>query len=180
MSFNPDPTKPSEEILFSHKRNPIVYRPLYLNGVEVKRVSEQKYLGLVLEPLLNFAAHFKEEIAKARKGIGLIKHLRSYLPTNVLDQIYKMHVRSHLDYCHFIYHIPELIKKKADVKADEISDDVTDDEVDKEDDPVEIADTSTRPIRMNCRMKELESVQYHAASAVTVTWKGTSRSKIYN
>ena len=67
---------------------------------------------MILDPLLNFAAHFKEKIAKARKGIGLIKHLRQYLPTNVLDQIYKMHVRSHLDYCDFIYHIPELKRKK--------------------------------------------------------------------
>ena len=112
MSFNPDPTKPAEEILFSHKRKPVVHPPLYFNGVEVKRVSEHKHLGLVLDPLLNFAAHFKEKIAKARKGIGLIKQLRSYLPTHVLDQIYKMHVRPHLDYCDFIYHIPELLGKK--------------------------------------------------------------------
>ena len=57
-------------------------------------------------------AHFKEKSAKARKGIGMIKQLRDYLPTNVLDQIYKMHGRSHLDYCDFIYHIPELREKK--------------------------------------------------------------------
>ena len=171
MSFNPDPTKPAEEILFSHKRNPVVHPPLYFNGVEVKRVSEHKHLGLVLDPLLNFAAHFKEKIAKARKGIGLIKHLRSYLPTNVLDQIYKMHVRSHLDYCDFIYHIPELLKKNTVAKDDELADEEVD---------FEIADTNTRTIRMNFRMKELESVQYHAALAVTGTWKGTSRSKIYN
>ena len=76
-------------------------------------VVEHKHLGLILNPLLNFTAHFKEKIAKARKGIGLIKHLRQYLPTNVLDQIYKMHVRSHLDYCDFIYHIPELRKENV-------------------------------------------------------------------
>ena len=72
MSFNPDPTKPAEEILFSHKR-PRPHPPLFFNGVEVKRVEEHKHLGLILDPLLNFAAHFKEKIAKARKGIRFDK-----------------------------------------------------------------------------------------------------------
>ena len=111
MSFNPDPTKPAEEILFSQKRVPQEHPPLYFNGIEVKRVSEHKHLGFIFDPKLNCAAHFKEKSAKARRGIGMIKQLREYLPTNVLDQIYKMHARSHLDYCDFIYHIPELRKK---------------------------------------------------------------------
>ena len=46
------------------------------NGAEVKRVAEHKYLSLILDLLLNFAAHLKVKIAKVRKGIGLIKHLR--------------------------------------------------------------------------------------------------------
>ena len=45
--------------------------------------TEHKHLGLILDPPLSFAAHFKEKVAKARKGIGLIKHLRSYLPTKM-------------------------------------------------------------------------------------------------
>merc|ERR1712168_1368363 len=74
MSFNPDPTKPAQEILFSHKK-PQAHPPLFFNGVEVKRVNEHKHLGLTLDPKLNFAAHFKEKIIKARKAIGSIKHL---------------------------------------------------------------------------------------------------------
>ena len=133
MSFNPDPTKPAEEILFSHKRKPRTHPPLFFNGVEVKRVTEHKHLGLIFDPLLNFAAHFKEKMAKARKGIGLIKHLRAYLPTNVLDQIYKMHVRPHLDYCDFIYHTPDLNKYKDDNESDDSHfDDYTDDNDDND------------------------------------------------
>ena len=68
MSFNPDPTKSANEILFSHKRLKPAHPPLFFNGIEVKRVTEHKHLGLILDPLLNFAAHSKEKIAKARKG----------------------------------------------------------------------------------------------------------------
>ena len=70
MSFNPDPTKPAEEILFSQKRQPQTHPPLFFNGVEVKRVSEHKHLGLIFDPKLNFAAHFKEKASNARKGKG--------------------------------------------------------------------------------------------------------------
>ena len=115
MRFNPDPAKPAEEILFSHKLSKIHHPPLLFNGIEVKRVSEHKHLGLILDPRLNFAAHLKEKIAIAKKGIGLIRHLRSYLPIQALILIYKTHIRSHLDYCDFIYHIPELQAKKAEM-----------------------------------------------------------------
>ena len=149
MSFNPDPTKPAEEILFSHKRSNPPHPPLFFNGNEVKRVSDHKHLGLILDPKLNIAAHIKEKSASARKGIGLIKHLRRYLPTKALDQIYKMHVRPHLDYCDFIYHIPEL---KNNPSSD---------------------------INLNYLMTTLESLQYQAALAVTGAWKGSNRDKIY-
>ena len=87
MSFNPDPTKPAEEILFSRKKTPIDHPPLFFNGSEVKRVAEHKHLGLILDPRLDFAAHIKEKSATARKGTGLIAHLRSYLPTDALKSI---------------------------------------------------------------------------------------------
>ena len=76
MSFNPDPTKPAEEILFSVKRKSPVHPPLYFNGSLVKQVPEHKHLGLVLDSKLSFASHINANVATARKGIGL----RPYLP----------------------------------------------------------------------------------------------------
>ena len=157
MSFNPDPTKPAEEILFSHKLSKIHHPPLLFNGIEVKRVSEHKHLGLILDPRLNFAAHLKEKIAIAKKGIGLIRHLRSYLPIQALILIYKTHIRSHLDYCDFIYHIPELQAKKS--RNDE---------------------NHGTDVNLNYQMEKLESLQYQAGLAVTGAWKGTNRDKIYD
>ena len=174
MSFNPDPTKPAEEILFSHKRQPQTHPPLFFNGVEVKRVNEHKHLGLILDPKLNFAAYFKEKSSKAKQGIGLIKHLRSYLPTDVLDQSYKMHVRSHLDYCDFIYHIPKIKKKEPDDDCDESDSD----NLERVDQNTEDYDDNPNS-KLNYQMRTLESLQYQAALAVTGAWKGTSTQKIY-
>ena len=182
MSFNPDPTKPAEEVLFSQKRIPQEHPPLYFNGIEVKRVSDHKHLGFVFDPKLNCAAHFKEKSAKARKGIGMIKQLREYLPTNVLDQIYKMHGRSHLDYCDFIYHIPELREKKKRPENgledyyDENSDFVDSTEYEN----FEANLGSVNDMRLNFQMRALESIQYQAGLAVTGAWKGSNTQKIYD
>ena len=182
MSFNPAPTKPAEEILFSQKRIPQKHPPIYFNGIEVKRVSDHKHLGFTFDPKLNCAAHFKEKSAKARKGIGMIKQLREYLPTNVLDEIYKMHARSHLDYCDFIYHIPELRKKEknSDNEFEEYYDGNSDSDDLIEDDDSDcnlendIDTYNPTSIKLNFQMRALESLQYQAGLAVTGAWKGSS------
>ena len=48
---------------------------------------------------------------KAKKNIGFLKHLSKFLPLKALDQMYKALVRSHLDYCEIIYHIPPVLNQ---------------------------------------------------------------------
>ena len=149
MCFNPDPTKQAEEVLFSYKNVSPDHPPIYFNDTEVKRVSEHKHLGLILDPKLTFVKHINEKISMARKWIGVIKHLSSYLPLKSLDQIYKMHIRPHLDYCDIIFHIPVITHE---------------------------FDSS---LTLNYQMNALERTQYQAALAVSGAWKGTNRDKIY-
>lgn len=150
MSFNPDPSKPATEIIFSHKRKPPIHPPIFFNNVKVKQLNTHKHLGLILDSKLTFSSHINEKLSKARKGIGVIKYLSSYLPVKTLDQIYKMYVRPHLDFCDVIYHNPKI--------------------------PSDF-DSS---FRLTNLMDQIESIQYQAALAVTGTWRGTSLNKIYD
>ena len=70
-------------------------------------MNEQKHLGLVLESKLSCERHVNEKI-KAKEVIGIIKYLSKFLPLKTPDQMYKTLVRSRLDYCDIIYHIPAL------------------------------------------------------------------------
>ena len=106
MEFNPDPSKQANEVLFSCKKTSPHHPQLIFNGMVVQRVDEQKHLGLILDSSLSFKKHLSEKIIKAKKNLGIIKHLSKYLPLKTLDQMYKALVRSHLDYCDIIYHIP--------------------------------------------------------------------------
>ena len=109
MSFNPDANKQAIELIFSQKKQKTVHPPIMFNDIQVKSVNSHKHLGLVLDTKLSFQYHINEKVSLARKGIGVIKFLSSFAPVQTLDQIYKMYVRPHLDYCDVVYHTPALI-----------------------------------------------------------------------
>ena len=108
----------------------------------MKTSSEHKHVGMILDHQLDFQSHIREVILKGRRGIGLIKYLSKYVSGGVLDEVYKLYIRPHLDCGDIIYHRldPEM--------------------------QLEIT-------------KKLEQVQYSATLAVTGTWRGTSRQKLY-
>ena len=112
-------------------------------------MNDQKHLGLILDQGLSFEKHLNEKITKAKKNIGLIKHLSKYLPLKTLDQMYKALVRPHLDYCDIIYHEPSKINQPP------------------------LGVTLTSP------MEKVERIQYQAALAISRTWKHSSRTKLY-
>ena len=149
MSFNPDPTKQTVEVLFSHKKNEEYHPPLYFNGSAVIRVNSHKHQGLILDSKLTFLDHVNAKIKTTTKTLGILRYFRKYLPLNTLDQIYKMFIRPHFDYGDVIYHIPPYIN----------------------------------PFNMTITLKPLmgriENIQYQAALAITGTWQGSSKNKLY-
>ena len=54
MSFNPDPNKQAEEILFSQKCTSPEHQKFYFNNIAVKSVDRHKHLGLTFRPSPNF------------------------------------------------------------------------------------------------------------------------------
>ena len=149
MALNPDPTKQATAILFSCIKKEINHPELTFNGASVARVKEHKHLGLILEPNLSFEKQIYEKMIKGKKNIGIIKYHNRFLFFKTLNQIYKALVRSHLDYCDIIYHIPPIIHHQP-------------------------LGTS-----LNYLVGKVEKIQYQAALAVTGTWQGSSRLKLY-
>ena len=67
MSFNPDPEKPAQEVLFSRKKS---------NRTRAnKRPNQQEHLGIILDEKLEFKSHKDKVLTKASKGIAIIKRL---------------------------------------------------------------------------------------------------------
>ena len=99
MLFNPEQ---AQEVIFSRKNIKTDHPIFYFNETLVAHTTFQKHLGMHLDEKLSFN-HINEKIAKANKGIGLIRKLAHVLPRQSLITIYKSLIRPHLDYGHIIY-----------------------------------------------------------------------------
>ena len=105
MSFNPEPTKQAQEVIFSRKIKKPLHIPLNFDDTNVKQTGFQKHLGLILDSQLSFEEHLKTIFSKANKTIGLIRKLRNSLPrASLMTYIY--FIRPHLDYGDIAYDQP--------------------------------------------------------------------------
>ena len=106
MLFNPDVMKQAVEIAYSTKRNSINHTVLKFNNASVAKVDEHKHFGMTYDSKIVFASHTQAASLKCKRGIGMIKFLSTYLHHKTVEQRYKWHVRSYLDYGGEIYHVP--------------------------------------------------------------------------
>ena len=136
-------------MFFSCKRSEQNHPPLFFNNVLVVSASDHKNLGNILDCKLLLTKHISEKVAKAREGIGIIRHLSFHVPLDVLDQLYKLFVRPLLDYCDIMYHV------SANTNPFNSS------------------------ISLKYSMQSIESTQYQAALAVSGAWKGSNTSELY-
>ena len=54
--FNPDPSKPAQEVLFSRKKQVQIHPTISLNNIQVQRAPYQKHLGLILGALCAYSS----------------------------------------------------------------------------------------------------------------------------
>ena len=71
MSFNPDPSKQTQEVIFSRKLNKDYHLPLPFNNNDVPGIDSQNHLGIILDNRLSFANHLKMILNKVNKTVGL-------------------------------------------------------------------------------------------------------------
>ena len=74
-SLNPDPSKQSQEVIFSHKIKKLPHPPLVFNNNNVLRTSSQKHLVVTLDVKLTFDEHLNNVLNKVNKTIGLLRKL---------------------------------------------------------------------------------------------------------
>ena len=107
MYFNPDPSKPAQEVIFSRKCTKEDHPPIYFNNIPVTQTTIQKHIGLYLDEKLNYNNHIKEKLSKVYKGIELLRNLSNKLPRQGLVNICKAFIRPHFDYGDIVYNKPD-------------------------------------------------------------------------
>ena len=107
MSFNPDPSKQAQEVIFSRKCTIEDHSLIYFNDIPVTQSTVQKHIGMYLDEKLNYNTRNKEKLSKIYKGIVLLlRNFSNKLPRQALVTIYTAFIRPQLDYGDIVYDKP--------------------------------------------------------------------------
>ena len=72
MSFNPNPSRQAQEVIFTRKVKKVVHPPIFFSNKPVQQVSSQKHLSFILDTSLTFYEHIKAIASKVSKTVILI------------------------------------------------------------------------------------------------------------
>ena len=75
MSFNPDPNKQSQEIIFTRKSMNIRHPTLIFNNWKIFQSITQKHLGLILDNRSSFEEYLTAAGAEIIRTIALLSKL---------------------------------------------------------------------------------------------------------
>ena len=79
MSFNPDPFKLAQGVIFSRKLKTVPHPTVTFNKNTLSLCPAQKHLGLVLDSKLMFNEHINRILSKVNNSIGLLCKSHSVL-----------------------------------------------------------------------------------------------------
>ncbi len=79
---------------------------IYINrrSYMIKRVSNKKFLSVVLDEQLNWHNHIDNQYAKILKNIALLRRAKCFLTENALITMYNSLVLPHFTYCSTVWH----------------------------------------------------------------------------
>ena len=103
MSFNPNPSKQAQEVIFSCRIKKPSHPVLMFNNNHVIQTPYLKHPGSILDEILNFDEHLRYIANKVNTSIGLLRELLKCLPIWSLVTIHKSFIKTHLDYGDVIF-----------------------------------------------------------------------------
>ena len=89
----------SSYLLFEANRSDRTKFTLFLNGLEIPRVSCAKFLGTWLDDKLSWDTHVSKLMLKLKCGLGILKQSRNLLSSSSKRLLYYGQIHSNLCYC---------------------------------------------------------------------------------
>ena len=87
ISFNPDPGKQAQKVIFSGRTKKVNHSPVIFNNNAVTQTAFQKHLGIILDWRLTSGDHLNSVPSKINKTIGHFRKMQSTLPRQALMAI---------------------------------------------------------------------------------------------
>ena len=106
-------------MVFHTTQRRVNYPTLKLNNVNIERVSQFNFLGVILASSLKWHKHVAHVSLKISRVIGVLYRLKHIFPREVLLTLYNALILPHLSYCILVWdakvdstHRLLLLKKK--------------------------------------------------------------------
>ena len=71
---------------------------ILINGTEIKKVSETKFLGVIIDENLNWDAHIKQLTKKLSSATGVLNRIKDCIPDELHKDLYHTLFESHMCY----------------------------------------------------------------------------------
>ena len=117
LSLNAKKTK---FMIFHTIQRKVNYPSLQINGIELERVSQFNFLGLILNSQLTWIHHMNHISKKISRVIGIMYRLKHIYPQTVLLMLYNTLILPHFSYCILLWgskvidgHSIHILQKKA-------------------------------------------------------------------
>ena len=117
LSLNVSKTK---YMCFHTSNKIVIYPKLKINNFTIDRVTDFKFLGLIISSNLKWNKHIDHISIKVSKVIGIMFRLKSIVPSDVLHTLYNSLIMPHFHYCLLTWgstirngHKLHLLQKKA-------------------------------------------------------------------
>ena len=117
LSLNVSKTK---YMCFHTSNRTVIYPNLKINNSTIDRVTDFKFLGLIISSNLKWNKHIDHVSIKVSKVIGIMFRLKCILPSDVLQILYNSLIMPHFHYCLLTWgstikngHKLHLLQKKA-------------------------------------------------------------------
>ena len=95
--------KKTKYMIFTRSRNIELPNILKIADSNIERITEGKFLGIIVDENLTWSRHIKTIKTKMARYIGLMYKLKKQLPEKVRIQIYHSFVQSHINYCALVW-----------------------------------------------------------------------------
>ena len=75
---------------------------LVIDNTEICQEENFKLFGVILDKELNFTDHIATTCIITSRKIGILTHMRKFIPIHAKLQIYKSAILPHFDYCNLV------------------------------------------------------------------------------
>lgn len=91
-------------MIFRKKRQKVyVMHELKINNVVINQVNNTKFLGVVIDPYLDFRDHIKYVKGKISRGLGILYRGRKFFNQKTMITLYNVFIYPYFMYCNEVW-----------------------------------------------------------------------------